>query len=99
VAQQPRVDSTIMGARTLLQLEDNIGSTDITLSEAELDCLGELTKPEFGFPQNAEPHFPSVHHAGASVNGVSADTSPYMEDFLAFYSRWLSLRRERSRCQ
>jgi aryl-alcohol dehydrogenase-like predicted oxidoreductase len=73
VAQQPRVDSTIMGARTPSQLEDNIGLTDITLSEAELDCLGELTKPEFGFPQNLEPHFPAVHHGGASVNGVYAD--------------------------
>lgn len=77
VAQQPAVESTIIGARTLSQLEDNIGSTNITLSQNELDRLDELTKPIFSFPQNLEPHFPAVHHGGATVNGVYAETSPY----------------------
>jgi aryl-alcohol dehydrogenase-like predicted oxidoreductase len=77
VAKQPAVYSTIIGVRTLSQLEDNIGSTDIILNEAELDRLNELTKPVFSFPQNLEPYFPGVHHGGASVNGVYAEAGPY----------------------
>ena len=77
VAQQPAVDSTIIGARTLSQLEDNLGATDITLNDAESESLNELTKPAFTFPQSLEPFFPGVHHGGTSVNGVYADTSSY----------------------
>lgn len=77
VIQQSGVASTIIGARKLEQLADNIGATTITLNQAELDRLRELTKPEFTFPQSMEPHFPAIHHGGASVNGVYADTSPF----------------------
>jgi len=76
VTKQPGVDSTIIGARTLAQLEDNIGATELTLEQAELDHLTALTKPEFTFPQNLEPAFPAIHHGGASVNGDYADASP-----------------------
>ena len=76
VAQQAGVASTIVGARTLAQLQDNIGAADITLTQAELDRLGDLTKPTFTFPQSLAPYFPAVHHGGASVNGLYADPSP-----------------------
>jgi diketogulonate reductase-like aldo/keto reductase len=80
VQGRPGVTSTIIGARRLAQLEDNVKALDITLSAKERERLDTLTKPTFGFPQSMQPMFPSVHHGGASVNGVYAPTSPFVID-------------------
>jgi aryl-alcohol dehydrogenase-like predicted oxidoreductase len=77
LARRPVVTSTIIGARKMSQLEDNLGSADLVLDQAAVDRLDALTEPSFSFPQNLEPHFPGVHHGGATVNGVSAEVSPY----------------------
>jgi aryl-alcohol dehydrogenase-like predicted oxidoreductase len=77
VQAQPGVSSTIIGARRLAQLEDNVKALDIKLSAEELGRLDKLTKPTFGFPQSMEPWFPGIHHGGASVNGVFAPPSPF----------------------
>ena len=53
-----RVSSTIIGARRLTQLEDNVGSIDVRLTPEELGGLDALTKPTLGFPQNMQPIFP-----------------------------------------
>lgn len=78
VRQQSGVSSTIIGARTIKQLEDNIGSLDVTLTADELTSLDALSKPTFGFPQSMQPLFPSIQHGGMSVNGVYAETSPFV---------------------
>ncbi len=78
VRQQPGVTSTIIGARRLSQLEDNIASLDVTLTSEDLVTLDLLTKPTFGFPQSMEPMFPAIHNGGTSVNGVYADPSPFI---------------------
>lgn len=78
VQAQPGVTSTIIGARRLSQLDDNIGALALTLTPAELRRLDELTKPAFGFPQSMEPMFPSIHNGGTTVNGVSAPISPFV---------------------
>lgn len=75
---QPGVSSTIIGARRMAQLEDNVKSLDVSLTPAQLARLGELTQPTFGFPQSMQPMFPSIHHGGSTVNGVSAPTSPFV---------------------
>jgi aryl-alcohol dehydrogenase-like predicted oxidoreductase len=75
---QPGVTSTIIGARRIAQLEDNVKSLGVSLTPDELARLGVLTKPTFGFPQNMQPIFPSIHHGGATVNGVSAPTSGFV---------------------
>jgi hypothetical protein len=49
----------------------------LVLTKDELGRLDALTKPVFGFPQNMEPMFPSIHNGGTSVNGVYAETSPF----------------------
>lgn len=77
VQAQPGVSSTIIGARRLAQLEDNLKALDIKLSSEELGRLDKLTKPTFGFPQSMEPWFPSIHNGGTSVNGVFAPPSPF----------------------
>jgi aryl-alcohol dehydrogenase-like predicted oxidoreductase len=75
---QPGVTSTIIGARRLGQLEDNVQSLDVRLSTEQLARLDALTKPAFGFPQNMQSWFPAIHHGGASVNGVYAPPSSFV---------------------
>jgi aryl-alcohol dehydrogenase-like predicted oxidoreductase len=74
---QPGVTSTIIGARRLAQLEDNVRALDVKLSGEELGRLDALTKPTFGFPQSMQPWFPAIHNGGTSVNGVCAPASSF----------------------
>ena len=77
VQAQPGVSSTIIGARRIAQLEDNIKALDIKLSADELGRLNALTQPTFGFPQNMQPWFPAIHNGGTSVNGVHAPATAF----------------------
>src|SRR6478735_1751454 len=61
VQSQPGVTSTIIGARRLAQLEDNVKALDVKPTTAELARLDALTKPTFGFPQNMAAMFPAIH--------------------------------------
>ena len=78
VLAQPGVTSTIIGARRFTQLEDNLKAVDVKLTTEELGRLDALTKPTFGFPQNMEPMFPSIHNGGTTVNGVHAPPSAFV---------------------
>ncbi len=50
VRQQPGVIIPIIGARTLSQLEDNLGCLDVTLGDEHLTRLKEVSKFDLGFP-------------------------------------------------
>jgi aryl-alcohol dehydrogenase-like predicted oxidoreductase len=78
LAGRPAVTSIIIGARRLAQLEDNIEALDVELTQEERTRLDKLTQPKFGFPQNMEPIFPSIHFGGSTVNGISAPISPFV---------------------
>jgi aryl-alcohol dehydrogenase-like predicted oxidoreductase len=78
VQSQPGVSSTIIGARRLAQLEDNIKALDLKLKQNEIKSLNALTQPTFGFPQSMEPYFPSIHNGGTTVNGIHGDISPFV---------------------
>lgn len=78
VRQQPGVTSTIIGARRLSQLDDNLASLEVTLSATELAELDTRTKPVFGFPQSMQPVFPAIHNGGTRINGVYAPPSPFI---------------------
>jgi len=43
--QQPGVTSAIIGPRTIEQFEDNFGSLEVELNEANLQKLNDTTKP------------------------------------------------------
>jgi aryl-alcohol dehydrogenase-like predicted oxidoreductase len=77
VQAQPGVTSTIIGARRLAQLEDNLKALDVKLSAEELGRLDALTKPTLGFPQNMLHWFSALHNGGTSVNGTYAPPSPF----------------------
>jgi aryl-alcohol dehydrogenase-like predicted oxidoreductase len=77
VQGRPGVASTIIGARRLAQLEDNLGALDVQLAPEAVARLDRLTAPEFGFPQSMMPIFPSIHNGGTTVNGMFGPTSPF----------------------
>jgi aryl-alcohol dehydrogenase-like predicted oxidoreductase len=77
VQAQPGISSTIIGARRLTQLEDNVLAIDVRLTPEDLDRLNVLTKPTFGFPQSMQPMFHAIHNGGTTVNGVYAPTSRF----------------------
>ena len=72
VQGRPGVTSTIIGARRMAQLEDNVKALDVKLTADDWAHLETLTKPKFGFPQSMQPLFPAIHNGGASINGVQA---------------------------
>jgi len=75
VRMQPGVTSTIIGARRLDQLEDNLKSIEIALSREELTHLDSLTKPIPPFPQNMQSYFPAIHNGGTTINGITGGPS------------------------
>lgn len=78
VQGRPGVASTIIGARTLAQLEDNLRALEVHLAPEHLARLDELTKPTLGFPAELAPLFPMVHHGGTTINGESAPIAPFV---------------------
>jgi aryl-alcohol dehydrogenase-like predicted oxidoreductase len=63
------VTSLIIGARTLEQLEDNLGCLDFTLDKEQLDQLDEVSAIELGFPHDfmASPFIQDLYTAGATI--------------------------------
>ena len=47
---QPAVDSVVIGARTMAQLEDNLRALDLELPPEEIARLNEVSAPEEGYP-------------------------------------------------
>jgi diketogulonate reductase-like aldo/keto reductase len=78
VQAQPGVTSTIIGARRLAQLEDNLKALEVKLTTEELAHLDEKTKPTLGFPASMQAWFPALHNGGTTVNRVYAEPSPFI---------------------
>ena len=67
---QSGVRSTIIGARTLEQLDANLKALDLTLTSEQIASLDNASRPVLNFPADFLAHSPSYSHAGATVNGV-----------------------------
>ncbi len=72
---QPGVSSTIIGARTLDQLDANLKALDLILTPEQIASLDNASKPVLNFPADFLIHSPSIAHAGATVNGVPSQTT------------------------
>jgi aryl-alcohol dehydrogenase-like predicted oxidoreductase len=71
VQGRPGVTSTIIGARTRKQLDENLTALDLQLSPAHVAALDKLSEPTLDFPSQIVRTFSlNVSHAGATVNGV-----------------------------
>ena len=69
VRGRPGVSSTLIGARTLNQLQDNISALGVTLTGEQRAELDEVSAPELAFPASANRGAPNIQFAGATVDG------------------------------
>jgi aryl-alcohol dehydrogenase-like predicted oxidoreductase len=53
VQQKPGLSATLLGARTLEQLESNVKSTDFKLPDSTIKRLDEISKPTLNFPHDS----------------------------------------------
>ncbi|HEX4341168.1 MAG TPA: aldo/keto reductase [Polyangiaceae bacterium] len=76
VAGRPGVTSTIIGARTLHHLEDNLAALDVALTPAHLEKLDALSRPSLNFPANFIANGAAFIHGGTTINGRSVEPWP-----------------------
>ena len=76
VKSRPGVASTIIGARRLDQLEQNLAALDVKLSADEIASLDKLSEPTLNFPAGFLKFAQTFMHAGATVNGEKSATWP-----------------------
>lgn len=71
VQHRPGVSSTIIGARTMEQLDDNIGALDVKLSAQQVAALDKASTPTLPFPADMLAAVPAITFGGTTVNGES----------------------------
>ena len=76
VQRRPGVASTIIGARRLDQLDQNLAALDLTLTADEIAALDKLSTPALNFPANFLKAAMMFMHAGATVNGEKSTVWP-----------------------
>lgn len=73
---RPGVTSTIIGARRLDQLEQNLAGLDVTLTAAQIAALDAVSEPSLPFPAGMLKFVGMFTQGGLTVNGVSAPVWP-----------------------
>ena len=76
VQTQSSVDATIIGARTMEQLESNIAGLAVTLDAAQLESLDRVSTPTLSFPLPFLQMATTIMHAGATVDGEVSEEWP-----------------------
>jgi len=76
VHSRPGVASTIIGARTMKQLEQNLAALDLPLSTDHMERLDKLSEPTLNFPAQVMKIAPNFSNAGATVNGIESTLLP-----------------------
>jgi aryl-alcohol dehydrogenase-like predicted oxidoreductase len=76
VQSRPGVTSTIVGARTMAQLDDNLAAIDVHLSPEQTATLDSLSKPKLNFPADFIANGAPFVHGGMTINGRSAPVWP-----------------------
>jgi aryl-alcohol dehydrogenase-like predicted oxidoreductase len=76
VQARPGVASTIVGARRLDQLEQNLSALDVVLSPDETASLDALSKPTLAFPMQFMSVATMFSHSGSTVDGEPSAVWP-----------------------
>jgi len=71
--QREGVDSVIIGARTMEQLESNLDSMGVTLTDEQIEKLDEPSKPELDFPHTFLERVPTAVFGETTVDGVTGE--------------------------
>ncbi len=73
---RPGVTSTIIGARRMEQLEQNLAGLDITLTAEHLASLNKLSEPTLNFPAPFMPMAGMFAAGGTTINGIPSKIWP-----------------------
>ncbi len=76
VVQRPGVASTIIGARTMEQLEDNLGALEVKLTPEQIKKLDEASKPALNFPHDFLERVKAFGYNGATIDGQESPVNP-----------------------
>jgi aryl-alcohol dehydrogenase-like predicted oxidoreductase len=77
VQQRSGVASTIIGARTLQQLQDNLAALEVKLELSHAERLNALTAPKLNFPYDfLTSRAATFSSSGTTINGVTAQVNP-----------------------
>jgi aryl-alcohol dehydrogenase-like predicted oxidoreductase len=76
VQDRPAVTSTIIGARTMQQLEDNVGALDVKLSPEHVAALDTASTPILPFPVDMLSAVPAFAYGGTTINGQPSKAWP-----------------------
>jgi len=76
IQARPGVASTIIGARTPEQLEDNLGALDVQLTPAQTAALEEVSRPKLNFPHDFVRNVGAFGYNGTTINGETFATNP-----------------------
>jgi aryl-alcohol dehydrogenase-like predicted oxidoreductase len=76
VGQRPGVASTIIGARTMEQLLDNLGGLEVKLTAEQIQKLDEASKPTLNFPYDFVENIKAFGYNGATIDGVQSPVNP-----------------------
>jgi diketogulonate reductase-like aldo/keto reductase len=74
--ERPGVASIIIGARTMEQLEDILGSLEVELHPEQRRQLDDLTRPQLNFPAPFLENAGMFYQGGTTINGRSAPLWP-----------------------
>jgi len=72
VQNRPGVTSTIIGARTMQQLDDNVGALEVKLTPEHVAALDEASKPTLPFPTDMLSAVPAFAYGGTTINGQAS---------------------------
>jgi diketogulonate reductase-like aldo/keto reductase len=76
VQGRPGVTSTIIGVRTMAQLDDNLGALDLRLPAEHVAALEEVSRPQLNFPADFVSRAGLFSHGGCTINGTTYPTLP-----------------------
>jgi aryl-alcohol dehydrogenase-like predicted oxidoreductase len=66
------VASTIIGARTMQQLDDNLGALDVKLTADHVALLDNASTPTLPFPTDMLSMVPAFAYGGTTINGQAS---------------------------
>jgi len=77
VHSRPGVASTIIGARTIEQLDENLGALDLGLRPEHADALEEASRPRLNFPAAFLAVVGPHPYGGTTINRETFAVSPF----------------------
>lgn len=77
VQARPTVSSTIIGARTLAQLDDNLKALEVKLTPEQTAALDAATKPTLNFPADFVELARNIQAGGTTINGKTSQLIPF----------------------